>query len=189
MTPRSFRRRRHLPFAAALLAVSSLAMSSCVLSKIHSAAPAYRVVTGRCVFLGTTSSTNFVRCNYSRANFSGDNAPGIDFDATNWTGALMNDVQMQSSSFVGATFAHVTADNANFNAANFDHVDFAGANLSGSVFANATMHGDNFVGANLHGAKSMSAAALTGSLWRDTLCPDGTNSNHDGGTCLHDLSS
>ena len=71
-----------------MLAAGSLTLSSCVLSKIHASAPTYRVVTGRCVFLGTTSSTQFTRCNYSRANFSGDNAPGINFNQTVWTLAL-----------------------------------------------------------------------------------------------------
>ena len=120
-------------------------------------------------------------------NFSGDNAPGIDFNQTDWAFTLMNTVQMQSSSFVGANFAHATATNANFNAANFNHVNFSGANLSGSDLANASMLDDNFAGADLHLATSLKAASLAGSLWRDTTCPDGTNSNHDGGTCVHNL--
>jgi uncharacterized protein YjbI with pentapeptide repeats len=101
----------------------------------------------------------------------------------------MNNVQMQSSSFVGANFAHATVTNSNFNAANLNHVNFAGANLSGTVFSNSTMIDDNFAGADLHLAQSLNAAALAGSLWRDTTCPDGTNSNHDGGTCVHNLAS
>jgi len=171
----------------AVLAAGSLGLSSCVLSKIHTSSPTYRVITGHCVFLGTTTSSRFAKCDYSRANFSGDNAPGIDFNQTAWSFALMNDVQMQSSSFVDSNFSHATITNANFNAANFNHVNFADANLTGSVFSSATMLDDDFAGANLHLAQSLSAASLAGSLWRDTTCPNGTNSDHDGGTCVHDL--
>lgn len=42
--------------------------------------------------------------------------------------------------------------------------------------ANANLSGDNFTGAN-----------LTGVTWSDTLCPDGTNSDNDGDTCVNNL--
>ena len=37
--------------------------------------------------------------------------------------------------------------------------------------------GADLTGANLH------RADLTGVIWSNTTCPDGTNSNNDGGTC------
>ena len=37
----------------------------------------------------------------------------------------------------------------------------------------------NLKGANLHGT------ALTGAVWSNTTCPDGTNSDNDGGTCAN----
>ena len=187
MTHRLARGRRQIPLIAAALVIGSLTMSSCVLSKIHSSLPVYRVVTGHCVFLGTTAASGFTGCNYSRADFAGDNAPGIDFNHTDWAFAMMNNMQLQSSTFVGSDFAHATLTNANLNAANLDHVNFTGATLSNTIFSNATLRGDDFAGANLHLARSLTAASLAGSLWRHTTCPDGTNSDHDGGTCVHDL--
>jgi len=42
--------------------------------------------------------------------------------------------------------------------------------------------GANLTGADLTGAK-LQGATLTGAVWSNTTCPDGTNSNDDGGTC------
>lgn len=183
MTFRLAHRGGRIALAGATVALGSVALSSCVLSKIHTSSPSYRVITGRCVFLGTTTATRFAHCNYSRANFSGDNAPGIDFNETSWVGAQMTDVQMQSSSFLGAVFAHANLSGSNFNAANFNHANFAGADLTNAIFSDASLHAANFVETDLRGAKSLTAAAVAGSRWRATTCPDGTNSNHDGGTC------
>jgi hypothetical protein len=33
----------------------------------------------------------------------------------------------------------------------------------------------------------MSGATLFGVTWNNTTCPDGTNSNGDGGTCVNNL--
>jgi uncharacterized protein YjbI with pentapeptide repeats len=54
--------------------------------------------------------------------------------------------------------------------------NFVGANLSGADLASAKLSGANPSGAN-----------LTGVQWSDTLCPDYTNSNVDGGTCANKL--
>jgi hypothetical protein len=37
------------------------------------------------------------------------------------------------------------------------------------------------------GATGMKPATLTGVIWNKTACPDGTNSDQDGGTCLGHL--
>jgi uncharacterized protein YjbI with pentapeptide repeats len=51
------------------------------------------------------------------------------------------------------------------------------ANLHGADLTGANLTGADLTGANLHGAD------LTGVIWSNTTCPDGTNSNNDGGTC------
>ena len=51
----------------------------------------------------------------------------------------------------------------------------AGANLSYSDLTGADLAGADLAGANL------------GVIWSDTTCPDGTNSNNDGDTCVNNL--
>jgi len=64
--------------------------------------------------------------------------------------------------------------------------DLSGANLVG-----AYMMGDQLVGTDLNGADlggaDLVGAVLGNILWTNTTCPDGTNSDFDGHTCIYDL--
>ncbi|MGD0310851.1 MAG: pentapeptide repeat-containing protein [Acidimicrobiales bacterium] len=55
------------------------------------------------------------------------------------------------------------------------------ANLSGDDFSDANLTGANLTGANLTGAN------LSYVNWTLAICPDGTDSSMDGGTCVNDL--
>jgi uncharacterized protein YjbI with pentapeptide repeats len=55
------------------------------------------------------------------------------------------------------------------------------ADLAGVDLANADLTGAILTGADLAGAN------LAGVLWSDTTCPDGTNSDNDGETCVNNL--
>lgn len=48
------------------------------------------------------------------------------------------------------------------------------------------MRGAILADANLTGA-NLSGAYLSFATWNDTICPDGTNSNNDGDTCVNNL--
>jgi uncharacterized protein YjbI with pentapeptide repeats len=61
------------------------------------------------------------------------------------------------------------------------------ANLSGANLIGANLSNANLSQTNLELATGMSTAALTGVIWSKTTCPDGTNSNKDGGTCIGHL--
>jgi uncharacterized protein YjbI with pentapeptide repeats len=50
----------------------------------------------------------------------------------------------------------------------------------------STLSGATLTGANLTGAQ-LSGADLTDAIWSNTICPDRTNSNNDGGTCANNL--
>jgi uncharacterized protein YjbI with pentapeptide repeats len=54
--------------------------------------------------------------------------------------------------------------------------DFRGANLAGAYVRLADLTGARFRGANLAGV-----------VWEDTVCPDGTNSDANDGTCVGHL--
>ncbi len=81
---------------------------------------------------------------------------------------------------------------ANLSSADLSAADLAGqdlldTNLSDADLANTTLSNANFTGANLDGANT-SGATFTGAKWSNTTCPDDTNSNNDGGTCVNNLS-
>ncbi len=68
------------------------------------------------------------------------------------------------------------------------HTNFTGANLTGANLENMYTQGMNLSGANLTNADFQYAWGggdnVQGAIWNDTTCPDGTNSNNDGDTCV-----
>jgi hypothetical protein len=71
---------------------------------------------------------------------------------------------------------------ADLRGANLNHVDLSGAslrgaNLSGMTIKDADLHGTNLEDAN-----------VDGTIWKRTICPDGTRSGNAGGTCDGHLS-
>ena len=57
----------------------------------------------------------------------------------------------------------------------------------GRNLSDANLFDADLTHANLDGA-TLTGAHLGGVRWGNTTCPDGTNSNADGGSCLHHLS-
>jgi uncharacterized protein YjbI with pentapeptide repeats len=54
--------------------------------------------------------------------------------------------------------------------------------VTGANLKDANLTGADLTNANLSGA-NLQNATLTGVTWANTVCPDGTNSIHDDGTC------
>jgi hypothetical protein len=50
-----------------------------------------------------------------------------------------------------------------------------------------TMAGANLTDANLYGTLGDGVTNWTGVIWSNTTCPDGTNSDSDGGTCINNM--
>jgi hypothetical protein len=80
--------------------------------------------------------------------------------------------------------------------ANLSNADLTGADLSGATLTDADLSSANLTAADLSGATliaaNLSSANLTGAnlsgvIWGNTTCPDGTVSDWDGDTCVHDL--
>jgi streptogramin lyase len=99
------------------------------------------------------------------ASLQGDNLLRAQLDNARLIGARMQDSNLNG--------AHL--ENAFLNGANLEGANLHGADLSGADLSRADLSG-----ANLHGA------TLTGAKWSNTTCPDGTNSDNDGGTCAND---
>ena len=186
MTPTPAHRTGTSASLALALLLAALALSSCSLDSLPHAAVMSRVVSGRCAFLGSSSSS-FVGCNYTRTNDDSADAPSLNFNLTTWTSAQLDGVQMPSSSFVRADFAHARLTSSDFEGDDFDGASFVDARLVNSLFDDSTFVRANFTGASLNGARSLEPSDLSGATWHDTICPDGSNSNLDHGTCLDDL--
>jgi hypothetical protein len=76
---------------------------------------------------------------------------------------------------------------ANLTEAFLGDAYLTGANLTGANLTEAFLGDDaNLTGANLTGA-NLTDAFLAGVNWSETTCPDGTNANNDGNTCVNNL--
>lgn len=80
---------------------------------------------------------------------------------------------------------------ANLNDALLPHASLVGTDLHGASLIDANITNANLGGTDLRetfltGA-TLTGADLGGVTWQHTSCPDGTNSNNDGGTCMNNL--
>jgi hypothetical protein len=115
----------------------------------------------------------FVGMPLAGANLTGSNLKGATFIGANLSGANLSNSNFMS----GANFTNATLQNANLSNSNLKGASFTGVNLTGADFSNS----------NLTGATGLKTATLTNVVWSNTACPDGTNSNSDGGTCVGHL--
>ena len=103
----------------------------------------------------------------------------IDLHGCNLSGAVLRGMAANEADFSGADLS-----GADLTGGSYFRTDFRGANLTGAradpagVFQQA-----NFEGANLTGA-NFANAIVTPVNWRNTTCPDGSNSDAHGGTCI-----
>lgn len=87
------------------------------------------------------------------------NASDADFSNARLSGTM----DIYNTNFTRAKFINTRMISSNVGFNNFTDADFTGADLSYSSFA-----GNDF----------------TGAIWSNTTCPDGTNSNNHGNTCI-----
>jgi len=114
-----------------------------------------------CAAIGPNA--NLQGCNLTNKNLSGANLSGANLSGANLSGANLS----------GADLNY-----ANLSSAALETTNLVGAVLVGADLAGAFLGFANLSGAALHGAN------LAGVTWITTTCPDGTNSDSDGGTCI-----
>lgn len=124
-----------------------------------------RIGTGVC-------DASLTGCNLKGANLPNIVLVGASLQADNLLRA-----QLENARLIGANMQDDNLNGAQLQNAFLNGANLEGANLHGADLSGADLSRTNLTGANLHGA------TLTGATWSNTTCPDGSNSDHNGGTC------
>ena len=147
------------------------------------------------------SGANLKGANLSGANLRGANLSGANLQGANLSGAMLQGANLQGVTAAGADFSgsNLKGDDLQgdqLNNTNFHAAQLSGANLSAAELQTADLSDANLPGANLESA-NLTSATLAGAnargtnlkkvVWSGTTCPDGTTSDHDGGTCTGHL--
>lgn len=136
------------------------------------------VLTNANLVNANIAHANLVGANFSGANLTGANLNAVTAEDSNnivrFDGAVLDDANLDHADISVAVIRNAHLVNANLTSAHLvqDHLD--GSDLSGADFTNAILF--HTVG--------MDTATVTGAVWQNTLCPDNTNSDNNGGTCV-----
>jgi uncharacterized protein YjbI with pentapeptide repeats len=147
---------------------------------------------------------NLTRANLSGATLTGVRAIGIiGIPAslpTNWEfvmgcivgpGANLAGANLIGADLAGADLAGIDLEVANLITANLIGANLIGANLAGVDLYLADLTRADLTGANLGPSYEIDPHLiypnLGGVIWSNTRCPDGTDSDNDGGTCVNNL--
>ena len=138
-------------------------------------------------------------------DFSHCDTPAAQLDPTtgevSLTGASLAGKDLHGAKLAAAILTGANLKGSNLKGAFLPAADLAGANLAGADLTGANLWGANLQGANLAGATltraklrnvDLKGAKLTGAVtngtnWVNAICPDGTASQADGGTCVGHL--
>jgi len=93
------------------------------------------------------------------------------------TGASLHGRDLEGANLSGAEMSNADVQGVNLKGAFLAYVDLAGASLQGANLDGADLSNANLQGARLRGANTNKV------IWSNTICPDGSNSSADGGTC------
>jgi len=131
---------------------------------------------------------------FNGTNFTGDNLAGLDFSSLNLGKADLADENLSNHDLTNTTLTNADLDKANLTNADLSAASLDSANLTDADLQDATLGITDFSDANLTDASlagatypGMYTPTFTGTTWSNTICPDGTNSNDDGGTCVNNL--
>jgi uncharacterized protein YjbI with pentapeptide repeats len=108
----------------------------------------------------------------------------VDFYNTNLTSADFSEVRNQVDTNWEQDVLYIHFNNSDLTNTNFTHSQFMnssfnGANLQNTNFSNAELRNVDFTG-----AQNMATATITGVFWSNVTCPDSTNSDNNGNTCV-----
>jgi len=118
-------------------------------------------------------------CDFHGANLSNQNLSNANLSGANLSTADLSNANLNMANL----------SNANLNVASLFHATLVGSNLTGATVqsafgAGADLTGADFTNADLTGAIFTSATGGDSAIWSNTTCPDGSNSDSNGGTCV-----
>lgn len=129
------------------------------------------------------------------ADFKNADLSGEDLRSANLTGANLSRADLRDADLTGATLIDANLTRADLR--DGDDPDDIGAILLSANLTRANLHfakltaadftGANLTETNLRSATGLTAVNLTGVTWDATICPDGSNSDANGGDCLSNL--
>lgn len=149
------------------------------------------------------TNSSFQGAQLKRIDLRETNIEGVDLtaatlDESNLENKNLSTVTINGTSFIGAIMVNVVLPSnlsADFRSANLTGVDFSNvtsplwpttqfqlANLTDVNLSGLDLTNLDFTGTNLTGA-DLSNSVRDNIIWSGTICPDGTNSNDNGGTC------
>jgi hypothetical protein len=114
---------------------------------------------------------------------SGPSLRGDNLSKKSLANADLAGASMQGANLNGTDLTGAILTNANLAGANLNNANLAGALLNGADLAGANLDKANLTDANLGGA-DVKGANLNHATWSNTTCPDGSNSDSDGGRCV-----
>ena len=134
----------------------------------------------------TLSGCNLSKTDLSGASLTGANLSGANLNKATLTNAVLTDANLNASNLNDVAASGANLANANLSGANLNGASLQGANLSRANLSAANLTGANLTGVNLTGAIT-TGAAFDKVIWSNTVCPDGTNSDSHGQTCIGHL--
>jgi uncharacterized protein YjbI with pentapeptide repeats len=140
---------------------------------------------------------NLTDANLTNATLSGAQMYGANLSNAYMTGVTATSVQLDSANLTDASLNNASFSGAEIEFANLDGTNLAGANFAGAYFIDSDFTGQvtfstttNFTNADLEDAHFSLDPQDTNpgsAIWSNTTCPDDTNSDDDGGTCVGHL--
>ncbi len=121
-------------------------------------------------------------CDLSGAVLRAAEQPWNYYNYIDLAGCNLQGTDLSSNLMVEAFLSGADLRNVKLSGANMVWADFTGANLAGADMASGQLQSANFTNANLLSADLTNAIIRT-ARWGNTVCPDGTNSDANGGTC------
>jgi uncharacterized protein YjbI with pentapeptide repeats len=127
---------------------------------------------------------------FHEANLMGADLMRAELRKADLSFAYLQQADLRRAILPSAHLHRATLSGANLQGADLSGADFSGAQLDCDQqghctnLADANLQGANLQGANLRGALHARTATVSGVTWSGTRCPDGTNSDKDGRTCV-----
>ena len=113
------------------------------------------------------------------ANLSSADLVGVSAGFASFADTDLSNATWRDGDAVGGFFA-----GADLHRADLRGTDLRSARMAGADLRYARLGGVDFTSTDLTGASWKHATGLSTAIWSDTTCPDGTNSDANGGTCV-----